>query len=44
MNYFYGYSYLEKYGKLPFGDLSHGGPGLREFILNFLIQMMFELY
>jgi hypothetical protein len=31
MNYLYSYSYLEKYGKLPFGDLSHGGQGLREF-------------
>jgi hypothetical protein len=35
VNYFYGYSYLEKYGKLPFGDLSHGGPGLREFYSEF---------
>jgi hypothetical protein len=26
--YLYGYSYLEKHGKLPFGDLDHGNKGI----------------
>ena len=29
--YLYGYSHLEKYGKLPFGELSHGGSGILEY-------------
>ena len=28
--YLYGYSYFEQHGKLPFGELSHGGKGIRE--------------
>lgn len=32
--YLYSYSYKCKYGKLPFGELSHGGKGLLEFYQN----------
>ena len=28
--YLYGYSFFERHGKLPFGELSHGGDGIRE--------------
>jgi hypothetical protein len=28
--YLYGYSFFERHGKLPFGELSHGGNGIRE--------------
>jgi hypothetical protein len=28
--YLYGYSYFEKYGKMPFGELSHGREGILE--------------
>lgn len=31
VDYLYGYSHLEKYGALPFGDFPHGGPGLQKF-------------
>lgn len=31
VEYLYGYSYLEKYGKLPFGELAHGGPGIQKY-------------
>lgn len=31
VEYLYGYSHLEKYGELPFGELSHGGPGIQEY-------------
>lgn len=30
VEYLYGYSCLERYGKLPFDELSHGGKGIRE--------------
>jgi len=29
--YLYGYSYRERYGKLPFGELSHGSKGIKEY-------------
>lgn len=32
--YLYSYSYKCKFGKLPFGELSHGGKGLLEFYQN----------
>ena len=28
--YFYGYSYFEKHGALPFGELKHGAAGIRQ--------------
>jgi hypothetical protein len=28
--YLYGYSYFEKYGTMPFGELEHGGAGIRD--------------
>jgi hypothetical protein len=31
VEYLYGYAYFEKYGKMPFGELSHGAPGIREY-------------
>jgi len=31
VEYLYGYAYYEKYGKLPFGELSHGSKGIREY-------------
>lgn len=31
VEYLYGYVYLEKYGTLPFGELSHGCQGIREY-------------
>ena len=31
VEYLYGYAYFEKYGKLPFGELSHGCKGIREY-------------
>lgn len=37
--YFYGYSYKCKYGSLPFGELSHGSSGIREFY-----QEYFDVY
>lgn len=29
--YLYSFSYIEKYGNMPFGELSHGGEGLLEY-------------
>ena len=34
IEYLYGYSYYDKYGQMPFGELSHGGPGIREYYLE----------
>jgi hypothetical protein len=31
VEYLYGYAYFEKYGKMPFGELSHGCEGIREY-------------
>ena len=31
VEYLYGYAHLEKYGALPFGELSHGCQGIREY-------------
>jgi len=31
VEYLYGYAYFEKYGKMPFGELSHGAQGIREY-------------
>lgn len=31
IEYLYGYAHLEKYGTLPFGELSHGCKGIREY-------------
>lgn len=31
VEYLYGYAYFEKYGVLPFGELSHGAQGIREY-------------
>lgn len=31
IEYLYGYSFFEKHSQMPFGELSHGGPGLREY-------------
>jgi hypothetical protein len=31
VEYLYGYAYFEKYASMPFGDLSHGGKGIREY-------------
>ncbi len=31
IEYLYGYAYVEKYGKLPFGELTHGCQGIREY-------------
>ena len=28
--YLYGYSFFERHGRLPFGELAHGGKGIRE--------------
>lgn len=33
--YLYGYSYKCKYGSLPFGELSHGASGMREFYQDY---------
>ncbi len=30
VQYLYGYAHLERYGELPFGELSHGSQGIRE--------------
>lgn len=30
IEYLYGYAYFEKYGEMPFGELSHGAQGIRE--------------
>lgn len=34
VEYLYGYAYYEKYGHLPFGELSHGCQGIREYYLD----------
>lgn len=31
IEYLYGYAYFEKYGSMPFGELSHGAQGIREY-------------
>ncbi len=31
VEYLYGYAYFEKYGEMPFGELSHGVQGIREY-------------
>lgn len=31
VEYLYGYAYFEKYGEMPFGELSHGAQGIREY-------------
>lgn len=31
VEYLYGYAHFEKYGSMPFGDLSHGCGGIREY-------------
>lgn len=33
--YFFGYSYFEKYGVMPFGERSHGAKGIKEFYKDF---------
>lgn len=33
--YFFGYSYFEKYGVMPFGERSHGARGIKEFYKDF---------
>lgn len=35
MPYFFGYSYFEKYGVMPFGERSHGTKGIMEFYKDF---------
>lgn len=32
--YLYSYSYFEKYGSMPFGELSHGGKGILEYYFS----------
>lgn len=34
VGYLYGYAHLEKHGSLPFGELSHGCQGIREYFLD----------
>ncbi len=31
VEYLYGYAYFEKFGEMPFGELSHGAQGIREY-------------
>ena len=31
VEYLYGFAYFEKYGEMPFGELSHGAQGIREY-------------
>ena len=31
VEYLYGYAYFEKHGEMPFGELSHGAQGIREY-------------
>ncbi len=31
VEYLYGYAYFEKHGEMPFGELSHGANGIREY-------------
>jgi hypothetical protein len=35
VEYLYAYAYLEKHGTLPFGELSHGCEGIREYYQDF---------
>ncbi len=34
VEYLYGFAYFERYGNLPFGELSHGCTGIREYYMD----------